>query len=242
MATDWFFGLHIDPLSLGGRGLALLLAVLLGGLIGLEREWRGNAAGMRTHILVCVGATVITLTSVEIGMGVRGGMRGDPGHIAAQIVSGIGFLGAGAILREGATVRGLTTAASIWCSAGIGIALGASPHLGELAVLTAFIVLLTLTVLTRMETVLKVRQAIHTLEVEVQEEDRGPARVLDSLSAANIVVLGVQSQAGQGSLDKTVMGATRQMRLRVQLPRSFDRNRFNTLLMEEKGVLSFHLE
>lgn len=160
MGTDWFFGMHVDPASIGGKGSALLLAVLLGGVIGLEREWRGNAAGMRTHILVCVGATAITLTSVEIGMGVRGGMRGDPGHIAAQNGSGIGFLGAGAILRKGATIRGLTTAASIWATAGIGIALG----------------------------------------------------------------------------------ATRQMRLRVQLPRVFDRNQFNTLLTEEKGVLSFHLE
>ena len=242
MQSDWFFGMHIDPFSTGGKGLALLLAVLLSGLIGLEREWRGNAAGMRTHILVCVGSTVITMTSVEIGMGVRGGMRGDPGHIAAQIVSGIGFLGAGAIIREGATIRGLTTAASIWATAGIGIALGASPHLGELAVVTALIVLMTLSVLTKLEALLKVRDAIHTLEVEVQEDDRGPARVLDKLSAASIVVFGVQSQPGEGSLDKSVRGATRQMRLRVQLPRAFDRNQFNTLLTEEKGVLAFHLE
>jgi len=242
MGPDWFFGMHIDPSSTASKGLALLLAVLLGGLIGLEREWRGNAAGMRTHILVCVGATVITLTSVEIGLDVRGGMRGDPGHIAAQIVSGIGFLGAGAIIRDGATIRGLTTAASIWATAGIGIALGASPHLGELAVVTALIVLLTLSVLTRLETLLKVRDAIHTLIVEVQEDDRGPARVLDRLTAANIVVFGVQSQPGQGSLDKNVAGATRQMQLRVQLPRAFDRNQFNTILTEEKGVLAFHLE
>jgi len=241
-ATNVFFGRVFDPLSMSGKGLALLLAVLIGGLIGLEREWRGNAAGMRTHILVCVGSTVITLTSVEIGLGVRGGMRGDPGHIAAQIVSGIGFLGAGAIIREGASIRGLTTAASIWTTAGIGIALGASPHLGELAVISALIVLVTLTLLTRLETVLKVRQRISTLDVEVQESDRGAARVLDSLAARGIVVFGVQSQAGQGSLDKSVVGATRQMRLRVQLPRSFDRTAFNTMLTEEAGVLSFHLE
>ena len=242
MGTDWFFGLHIDPVSIGGKGLALLLAVLFGGLIGAEREWRGNPAGMRTHILVSVGATVITMASVEIGLGVRGGMRGDPGHIAAQIVSGIGFLGAGAIVREGATIRGLTSAASIWVTAAIGIALGASPRLGELAVMATVIVLSTLTVVTQLETWFKLRQAISLLEVEVQEDDRGPARVLDTLSARGIIVYSVQSQAGQSSLDKGVPGATRLMRMRIKLPRGFDRNTFNTLLTEEKGVLSFQLE
>ena len=242
MNTNVFFGHGFDPTSLSGKGLALFLAVMLGGLIGLEREWRGNAAGMRTHILVCVGATVITLTSVEIGLGVRGGMRGDPGHIAAQIVSGVGFLGAGAILRDGATIRGLTTAASIWATAGIGIALGASPRLGELAVLTTLIVLVTLTILTRVETLLKVRDAVQALEVEVLEGDRGAARVLDVLCEHGIIVNGVQSQAGSGSLDQSITGATRLMRMRVQLPRSFNRNDFNKLLTGEAGVLSFHLQ
>src|SRR5262249_3335072 len=113
VTPERFFGWHIDPLSLGGKAMALLLAVLLGGLIGLERGGRGQAAGMRTHILVCVGSTLIALTSVEVGLGASsGGRPGDPGRIAAQIVSGIGFLGAGAIIREGFSVRGLTTAAS----------------------------------------------------------------------------------------------------------------------------------
>ena len=94
LSVNLFFGHAIDPLSLAGKVLAVLLAVLLGGLIGAERELHGSPAGMRTHILVCVGATVMTLTSVEIGLGVRGGMRGNPAHLAAQIVSGIGFLGA----------------------------------------------------------------------------------------------------------------------------------------------------
>src|SRR5579871_1419487 len=188
MDTDLFFGLHIDPLSLGGKTIVVLLAALLGGLIGFERQWRGYAAGLRTHMLVCVGATVMTLTSVEIGMGVRGGMRGDPAHLAAQIVSGIGFLGAGAILRDGMTVRGLTTAASVWVIAGIGIALGASPHLGELAVVATLIVLGTLTILHRLEETFKLNNFIQDLEVEVREADHGPARVLELLCSHQIVV------------------------------------------------------
>ena len=242
MGTDVFFGHEIDPLALTGKTLLLLLAVVCGGLIGAERQWHGNAAGMRTHVMVCVGAALITITSVEIGLGVRGGMRGDPGHIAAQIVSGIGFLGAGAILREGLTIKGLTTAASIWVTAGIGIALGASPRLAQLAVLATLIVLATLTLLTRVETLFKLRQGAHTVAVEVEEADRGAVRVLDLLCRHGIVVYGVQSEAGPGSLNKDIVGATRQMRMQVQLPRGFQRSTFNALLMEEKGVVAFHME
>ena len=237
-----FFGFPIDLVSIGGKALMLMLAVLFGGLIGLEREWHGNPAGMRTHILVCVGSTVITLTSVEIGMGIRGGTHGDPGHIAAQIVSGVGFLGAGAIVREGATVRGLTTAASIWATAGIGIALGGSPRLGELAVVATLIVLVTLSLLTRVETFLKARQRVLVLQVEVAEAKRGPSRVLDTLAKNGVEVYGVESEAtpvlpgGQGNAQ------TRQMRIRVRLPRGMDRHAVSTLLTEEEGITSFHTD
>lgn len=240
--SDLFFGHHIDPLSLGGKGAALLLAVLLSGLIGLERQWHGNPAGLRTHILVCVGSTILTMTSVEIGLGVRGGMRGDPGHIAAQIVSGIGFLGAGAILREGVTVRGLTSAASIWATAAIGMTLGASPRLGELAVVTTVIVLGTLTVVQRLEQVLKIVQPIRHLDIEIQDTPNGAAGILELLCTQGLVVYGVNSTPGDASLNKNVMGATRQMRFRVQLPRTFNRERFNLLLTTTEGVVSFHME
>jgi len=242
MDPNHFFGYPIDLSSLQGKGLALLLSVMIGGLIGFERQWNGNAAGLRTHILVCVGSTVITLTSVEIGMGTRGGMRGDPAHLAAQIVSGIGFLGAGAILREGITVHGMTTAASIWATAGMGIAVGASPRLAELATLTAVIVLITLTLLSRLEDMLKLRQTLYSLHVEVHDLDQSPARVLDLLALQGIAVYGVETQAGQASLKKGSQGASRMMQLHVKLPRGFDRHRLNAQLMELPGIVSFNLE
>ncbi|MCW3096445.1 MAG: putative rane protein [Chthonomonadaceae bacterium] len=242
MDTDLFFGHHIDPLSLGGKGAVLLLAVLLSGLIGLERQWHGNPAGLRTHILVCVGATILTMVSVEVGLGVRGGMRGDPGHIAAQIVSGIGFLGAGAILREGATVRGLTSAASIWSTAAIGMALGASPRLGELAVLTTVIVLITLTVVQRLEKLLKIAQPIQNLDIEVKETADSAGRVLELLCAQGFTIYGVTSSPGDASLSKSVMGATRLMRMRVLVPRAFDRAKFNLLLATTEGIVSFQMD
>jgi putative Mg2+ transporter-C (MgtC) family protein len=98
--------------------LKILLAVLAGGLIGMEREFRDKAAGFRTLIFICLGATVFTILSYGVSS------AGDPNRIAAGIVSGVGFLGAGVILREGGRVIGLTTASTIWLTAAVGMALG----------------------------------------------------------------------------------------------------------------------
>ena len=102
----------------------LILAAVLSGLVGFERETHGRAAGFRTHILVCVGAALITMVSMYITNIYQGTAQADPSRIAAQIVTGVGFLGAGTILRFRASVRGLTTAASLWTAAGIGMATG----------------------------------------------------------------------------------------------------------------------
>ncbi len=130
--------------------LRLLLAVLLSGLVGLEREAKGRAAGFRTHILVCVGSCLIMLTGVYLtehyhGMG--GGV--DPTRLAAQVVSGIGFLGAGTIIQFRDSVRGLTTAASVWAAAGIGLAVGCGFYVG--AVATTGLVLVVLLALHGLE-------------------------------------------------------------------------------------------
>ncbi len=109
--------------------LRLFVAAVLGGAIGMEREFRERGAGLRTHLVVCVGSALFTLVSAYgfHDFLVSGGalVRADPTRIAAQIVSGIGFLGAGAINRQGLAVRGLTTAATLWLVAAIGMAAGA---------------------------------------------------------------------------------------------------------------------
>jgi putative Mg2+ transporter-C (MgtC) family protein len=124
----------------------LSIAAGLGGLIGLERELRDREAGFRTHILVCLGSALFTIVSaygfhdfLTSGDNV---IRADPTRIAAQIVTGIGFLGAGAIIRQGLSVRGLTTAATLWVAAAIGIACGAGYYSG--AVIGTAITLLAL--------------------------------------------------------------------------------------------------
>jgi putative Mg2+ transporter-C (MgtC) family protein len=238
--TYHFFGLAIDPTTLIGKVLVLILATLLGGMIGLERQWRGNPAGLRTHILVCVGSAVITLTSVEIGVGPGGVRFGDPAHLAAQIVSGIGFLGAGAILRDGASVHGITTAASVWTTAAIGIALGANPHLGELAVVATVIVLVTLVLLGRLETALRLTGLFRALTVCVHSSGDGPGRVLANVIAAKVSIQSLSQVedvrvAGEGGPGDPLT----RLQLTVRVPKDFDPNPLNTLLSADKEVSSF---
>jgi len=119
----------LPELSWFDVAIRLVAAAALGGAIGLEREVREREAGLRTHLLVSVGAALFTLVSAygwsDFTFSARSGVTFDPTRIAAQIVTGIGFLGAGAIIRQGLSVRGLTTAATLWLAAAIGMASGA---------------------------------------------------------------------------------------------------------------------
>jgi len=105
--------------------LRATVAGVCGALIGLERELRGKAAGFRTNMLICLGAAVFMVLSELVAEGAAPGRMSDPGRIAAQVVTGVGFLGAGAILQSGGAVRGMTSAAMIWVVAAVGLAAGA---------------------------------------------------------------------------------------------------------------------
>ena len=123
----------------------LLLAAGLGAALGLEREYRQKPAGLRTNILIAVGSALFTIMSASMAQG-----GGDPGRIAAQIVTGIGFLGGGAIMRNRDTVHGMTTAATIWVNAAIGVAAGTGQY--ALATFAAALTLVVLVVLPPIET------------------------------------------------------------------------------------------
>ncbi|MDD5270311.1 MAG: MgtC/SapB family protein [Candidatus Omnitrophica bacterium] len=146
--------------------IRLCIAAVLSGLIGYEREIHERPAGFRTHILVGVGSTLIMLTSMHIFDIYKGVAVPDPGRIAAQVVSGIGFLGAGTIIRFKASVRGLTTAASLWTVAGIGLAVGAGLFVPAAA--TTAIVLAALFFLNRLEKVMIRKDWYKSLEIEAK--------------------------------------------------------------------------
>lgn len=144
--------------------IRLVLAMVFGGALGLERGKQGRAAGMRTHIFVCLGATLTTMIgffAVE-----KLGSTGDPLRVAAQVVSGIGFLGVGTILIKGRfQITGLTTAAGMWCAAAIGIALGAGFYEG--AIITFVCSFLTVTTLWRVEHIINKKHRRFGIYVEI---------------------------------------------------------------------------
>jgi putative Mg2+ transporter-C (MgtC) family protein len=167
--------------------LRLVLAALFGAAIGVERELREREAGLRTHLLVCVGSALFTIVSAY-GFReflVNGGavVRADPARIAAQIVTGIGFLGAGAIIRQGLAVRGLTTAATLWVVAAIGLAAGAGYY--SAAAITTVLVILSLWPLRILAYRLFVRFRPERERLVVDlERGRPPGIVLDAVERA----------------------------------------------------------
>ena len=126
----------------------LLTAALLGALLGFEREMRQKSAGLRTNILIAIGSALFTLMSFEMA----DSEGSDPSRVAAQIVTGIGFLGAGAIMRTGSGVQGLTTAATVWVNAAVGVAAGGGEY--HLAFIAAGVTLAALLVLEPLESVI----------------------------------------------------------------------------------------
>lgn len=135
--------------NLTGAIFKLLLSMVLGASIGYERRLKGQIAGLRTFALIAMGATLAMLISIYIPQVYLGLKNGDPGRIAAQVVSGIGFLGAGAIIQMKGSVRGLTTAAGIWISACIGLAVGAGMYI--ISVIATLLIIFILVNIERIE-------------------------------------------------------------------------------------------
>jgi putative Mg2+ transporter-C (MgtC) family protein len=180
-------------------------ALLLGSLIGAERQWRQRMAGLRTNTLVCLGATLYVSMSTMVADEV------SPTRIAAQVVSGIGFLGAGVIFKEGLTIRGLNTAATLWCSAAVGVLIGAG-FLGPAAV-GAGAVLITNMVMRPMANAIN-RQPSENTEVEMhyrlklvcraEDENHIRASLLDAVDNASLTIHGLWSEDTEDSRNAEV--------------------------------------
>ena len=146
--------------------IRMALAALMGGVVGLERETVNRPAGFRTHVLVCVGSALMMIVSMNMYYSFPPGAS-DPARIAAQVVSGIGFLGAGTILREGVNIKGLTTAASLWAIAGIGLACGAGMFVP--AGFGTLIIFITLVVLKRVELWVAIKKRFKQLTLRISD-------------------------------------------------------------------------
>jgi putative Mg2+ transporter-C (MgtC) family protein len=211
--------------------LRLALAAVLGGLIGVERELREREAGLRTHLLVALGSALFTIVGaygfhdfLNSGASV---VRADPTRIAAQIVTGIGFLGAGAIIRQGLSVRGLTTAATLWVVAAVGLAAGAGYY--SVAVITTALVLIALYPL---------RIMAYTVISRFRPED---GRLLVALPAGEppgrIVDEVERLGARISSLDVMQEGDRRRLELDVVLPRDTPIPRLVSRIADLEGVV-----
>ncbi len=155
-------------MSIGEIALRLILAALLGGVVGIERENKKRAAGLRTHVLVSLGSALVMVTSEYLFHQYFGLTELDPTRLGAQVISGIGFLGAGTIIKQGISVKGLTTAASLWTVACIGLATGAGFYIA--AIMVAAIVTITLVLLSKFEKLLA-GKSIHP-EITVKLENK----------------------------------------------------------------------
>ena len=185
-----------SDLELLGR---LLIAAVLGGAIGAERELNDQAAGLRTHMLLTIGACLFTVISAY---GFRRGVGTDPSRLAAQIVTGIGFLGGGAIVRHGLTVKGLTTAASIWATASVGVAVGAGDYV--LGVGGAALVVGTLVGLRRVSATLQ-RWGVSREEFLLATRPGFDVeRIVEAVRRERVELRGLDREAG-GDEDRVVL-------------------------------------
>ena len=172
----------MDPLELAGR---LGLAALVGLVIGLERQLNQHEAGMRTHVLVAVGAALFTISGAYGFADIASASSIDPARVAAQVATGVGFIGAGSIIRQGSSIRGLTSAATIWLTGALGVAAGLGALLATL--FAAVIVLATLVGLRlARRPVASLSSQVVTLEIEYEQGKGTLGPILESLERRNL--------------------------------------------------------
>lgn len=157
-------------------------ALLIGMIVGLEREFQGKPAGIRTNILMCVGSCLIMIISLQVAR--ESGGTADPGRIAAQVVPGVGFLCAGTIMRSRFSISGLTTAATIWVLSALGLAAGAGYYLLASAGTVAIVIVLIL--IRYLETYIISRRTTYKINVEMEKSSMAPSLVNEVIQKKNI--------------------------------------------------------
>ena len=193
--------------------LRLCLGFLAGAIIGFERSSQRQVAGLRTHILIATGSTLLMLLSIYLPQHYNPMKTSDPGRIAAQVVSGIGFLGAGAIIRLGNNIRGLTTAASLWFVAAVGLAIGSGLFMA--AAIAETIGLVTLLILNKIEKRIFPSSRFKILEVSFKDNAANTREALNIIKESGIKIQTID--VNQGAKTKGI-----KLRLLVRIPDSAD--------------------
>lgn len=229
----------IDDFSLT---LRLLLAMLLGGLIGLEREQANHPAGLRTHILVCVGSALIMLLSIYgfSSFVYEGNVRVDPARLATAVITGIGFLGAGTIIFTGKSIAGLTTAASLWVVAAIGLAVGAGFQYA--AVVTTILVIVILFGFNKVEQRYfgGKRTRVLTLDADSTSEFLHELHVF--MESRDVTVKKMTFQRLLNQPGDPMMEKRAELQLVLGVPKEFDMFEFVEQLDRVQGVRTVTLE
>lgn len=185
--------------------IGILYAAAFGSLIGLEREVHGQPAGLRTHMILAVGASLAAILSISYSQFISNPkLPSDPGRIVAQVVSGVGFLGAGAIMKLGVTVKGLTTASSLWTTAIVGIACGSGYY--ELAAFTTVVVLIILTVINYLENLILPSYRSHTLKIVLKDRPGIVNEVKEMLNVYKVKVITLNASMPDKKTLKLSMG------------------------------------
>lgn len=227
MSPNCLVGCEEKDMSIFEIIFKLTLACVLGGVIGLERESLNRPAGLRTYTLVCVGSALAMLVSMDMYYSFNQTVNADPGRIAAQVISGIGFLGAGTIMREGATVRGLTTAAGLWTVACIGLAVGAGLYIPAIA--TTILILFVLIYFIKIEDIFSGTREYKGL-VLVVEDRPGQVGVIGSqLGELNVLIKDIQ-------LTRLDTGDDLEIELLVELPPGMNINQVVEELSKAQGL------
>lgn len=227
---QWFVDLFNSQKTVLEYALRLVLSLIAGGAIGLERERNSKGAGLRTHILIAVGSTLLMLLSITVAT--KAGSA-DPGRIAAQVVSGIGFIGAGTIMRFGGNVRGLTTAASIWIVAALGLAIGGGLYF--LALVAVLLTLFTLTVLHQIERHIFTDRTYKVLEVNMSGTKISSDAIMSILEAHGIHVRNVD-------VTQAIQKKTVKMKFLIKIADEADLKELYTEINTVKNVIQVKLE
>lgn len=227
--------------------IRLLFAIVVGGIIGYERAFKNRPAGFRTHILVCVGATIISIIQIEtiertkamimIDPVLAQALKADMGRMGSQVITGVGFLGAGTIIREKGLIKGLTTAASLWVVSCIGLAIGLGMYF--ISVMSTVGVFIALVILKKVED--RFIEHAYTVEFEIKyDEDRNFVKQMqtffdnNNIKVKNIRFISEKNQE-QNNLEEMVDGKTLYT---VEVPRHKEYTEIVQQLYQYKNILA----